>query len=124
MFMSVVDDLGTRIVATGDYALEFVKNGAFLFIDVKYWKNGNLTTRIVLRRGGCSSGQTRRAVFDKQRDGCITTKPALVCRLGSTYQTIHVSDESPNCRYGKYHRPRFEEIYLSAMTQKKEILGF
>ena len=119
MFLELVEDLGTQINSSGEYAVEFAIDGVFLLSFVRFW-HGDQLCRVFLKRTGQVQGQTQAEVcLISYIMGAISTRPRLVNCTGSSARTVQLIDQSPYSPRGVQSTPRFEELNLSTLMHKK-----
>ena len=90
-------DIGTHVVESGEYSLEFVKQGVFLLVFIRFWRKNELC-RVFLKRTGRVLGQSAaelQLISDVM--AVFSTSPNIVCCSGSTVETIQdEADEAVN----------------------------
>ena len=119
MFLELVEDLGTQINSSREYAVEFATDGVFLLSFVRFWQ-GDQLCRVFLKRTGRVQGQTQAEVcLISYIMGAISTRPRLVNCTGSSVRTVQLIDQSPYSPCGVQSTPRFEELNLSTLIHKK-----
>ena len=118
MFLELVEDLGTQINSSGEYAVEFATDGVFLLSFVRFW-HGDQLCRVFLKRTGRVQGQTHAEVcLISYIMGAISTRPRLVNCTGSSAGTVQLIDQRPYSPCGVQSTPRFEELKLSTLMHK------
>ena len=124
MFLQVIHDIGTHVVAAGDYALEFVKQGVFLFVYIRFWRKDELC-RVFLKRTGRVLGQTSAELsLVSSVMAAFSTRPNLVCCSGSTLETIRQIDNSPYSKHGLQRPLRFDDFSIAKLMHKKSYSVF
>ena len=119
MFLEIIEDLGSQINSSGEYAVESATDGVFLLSFVRFWHTDQLC-RVFLKRTGRVQGQSQAEVcLISYIMGAISTKPRLVNCTGSSARTVQLIDQSPYSPYGIQSTPRFEELNLPALMHKK-----
>ena len=119
MFLERIEDLGTQINSSGEYAVEFVTDGIFLLSFVRFW-HGDQLCRVFLKRTGWVQSQSQAEVcLISYIMGVISTKPRLVNCTGSSACTVQLIDQSPYSPCGVQSTPRFEDLNLSTLMHKK-----
>ena len=116
-------DIGTHVVESGEYSLEFVKQGVFLLVFIRFWRKNELC-RVFLKRTGRVLGQSAaelQLISDVM--AVFSTSPNIVCCSGSTLETIQAVDNSPFSEHG-LQRPRFADFSIARLMHKESYSVF
>ena len=119
LFLVMMNDIGSHVVAASEYSLEFAQEGVFLLVFIRYWRDDQLC-RVFLKRTGRLLGLTQADVrLVSNVMGVFSTKPHLVSCTGTTHRTIVLLDQCPYAAYGIQSPPRFEELSQKTIMHKK-----
>ena len=124
MFLRTFHDIGTHVVASGEYSLKFVKQGIFLFVFLRFWRKDELC-RVFLKGTGRVFGQSSAELcLISFVIAAFSTRPNIVSCSGSTLETIHLIDSSPYCKHVRQQPMRFDEFSISRLMQKQSYSVF
>ena len=113
MFNEVIRDKGHHVALNREYALEFPNDDVFLLIFRRF-----LST--FLKRTGRTQGQAQAEVnLISHVMGVLSTHPQLVSITGSISCTVQLLDKSPYSDYALQSPPRFEDLQIQALMNKK-----
>ena len=117
-------DIGTHVVESGEYSLEFVKQGVFLLVFIRFWRKNELC-RVFLKRTGRVLGQSAaelQLISDVM--AVFSTSPNIVCCSGSTVETIQAVDNSPFSEHGLQRPLRFADFSNARLMHKESYSVF
>ena len=124
MFHELVKDIGHHVVSTGEYGLEFANDGAFHLVFLRFWHEDQLC-RVFLKRAGRTQGQSQSELtLVVHVMGAFSTEPHIISVTGSTVQTVQQLYYSRYSNYTVQSPPRFEELRLRNLMQKKSASVF
>ena len=119
LFLEMMNDVGTHVVAASEYSLEFAQDGVFVLVFIRYWRDDQLC-RVFLKRTGRLLGLNQAAIrLVSFVMGVFSTKPHLVSCTGSTLNTVILLDQCPYSAFGVQSTPRFEELSIKSLMHKK-----
>ena len=112
------------MVASGEYSLEFVKQGVFLLVFIRFWRNGELCRVYLKRTGRVLSQSSAELSLISHVMAALSTSPNLVCCSGSTLETIQLVDNSPYSKYGLQRPLRFEDFSIARLMHRESYSVF
>ena len=119
MFLQVIHDIQTHVVATEEYSLEFVKQGIFLFVFIRFWRKDELC-RVFLKRSGLVLGQgSAELCLVSFVLAAFSTRPNLISSSGCSLETIQATDGSSYSKHGLQRPLRFNDFSIARLMQKK-----
>ena len=84
----MIEDIGSEVVATGYYSIEFQTKGVFHHIYIRFWHKGQLV-RVYLKRTGLRQGKTSAELsLISHVNNSISTRPDIVACMGSSPETV------------------------------------
>ena len=124
MFLQTIHDIGTYVVASGEYALEFVTQGVFRFVYIRFWKKDELCG-VFLKRTGRVLGQTSAELcLISSVMAAFSTRPNLVCCSGSTLEIIRLVDNSAYSKHGLQRPLRFDNFSIAKLMHEQSYIVF
>ena len=119
-----IRDIAEHVVASDEYSLEFVKQGVFLLVFIRFWRKDELC-RVFLKRTGRVLGQSSaEQCLISYVMAALSTSPNLVSCSGSTLETVQLVDNSPYFKYGLQRPLRFEEFSIARLMHKESYSVF
>ena len=119
MFLQTVHDIGTHVVAFGEFSLEFIKQGVFLFVFIRFWSKDGLC-RVFLKRNSRVLGQSAADLSQVSIIMAIfCTRPTFVSCSACSLETIQITHESSFSKHGLQRRPRFDDFFIARLMHKK-----
>ena len=119
LFLRMIHDIGSHVIASGEYSLEFVNQGVFLFVFLRFWRKDELC-RVFLKRTGRVLGQSSAelCLVNFVMDA-FSTRPNIVSCSGTTLETIQLIDNSPYCKQGLQRPLRFDDFSIARSMHKQ-----
>ena len=117
-------DIRLHVVESGEYSLEFVKQGVFLLVFIRFWRKNELC-RVFLKWTGRVLGQSAaelQLISDVM--AVFSTSPNIVCCSGSTLETIQAVDNSPFSEHGLQRPLRFADFSIARLMHKESYSVF
>ena len=119
LFLEMINDVGTHVVAASEYSLEFAQDGVFVLVFIRYWRDDQFCRNFLKRTGrllGLNQAEIRLVSFVM---GGFSTKLHLVSCTGSTINTVIMLDQCPYSAYGVQSPPSFKELSIKSLMHKK-----
>ena len=111
-------------MAAGEYSLEFVKQGVFLLVFIRFWRKDELC-RVFLKRTGRVLGQSSAELcLIADVMAALSTSPNIVSCSGCSLETIQLVDNSPYFEYGLQRPLRFEDFSIARLMHKESYSVF
>ena len=124
LFLQTIRDIGTHVVESGEYSLEFVKQGVFLLVFIRFWRKDELC-RVFLKRTGRVLGQSSAELsLISDLMAVFSTTPNIVSCSGGTLETIQILDNSPFSKHGLQRPLQFAEFSLARLMHKESYSVF
>ena len=124
MFLQVIKDIGNYVLGTGEYSLEFIKQGVFLFVFIRFWRKDELC-RVFIKRTGRVLGQSAAELsLISFIMSVFSTEPNIVSCSGSTLETIQLVDGSPYSKHGLQRPLRFDDFSIARLMHKESYSVF
>ena len=124
LFIQTMHDVAEHVVASGEYSLEFVKQGVFLLVFIRFWRKDELC-RILLKRTGRVLGQSSAELYlIADVMAALSTSPNHVSCSGCTLETIQLVDSSPYFEQGLQRPLRFEDFSIARLMHKESYSVF
>ena len=117
-------DVASHVIASGEYSLEFIKQGVCLLVFVRFWRKDELC-RVFLKRTGRVLGQSSAELgLISNVMAAVSTSPNIICCSGSSLEKIHLFDNSPYCEHGLQCPFRFEDFSIASLMHKESYSVF
>ena len=124
LFLQAIRDIGTHVVESGEYSLEFVKQGVFLLVFIRFWRKDELC-RVLLKRTGRVLGQSAAELhLISDLMAVFSTSPNIVSCSGSTLETVQTVDNSPFNKHGLQRPLRFADFSIAKLMHKESYSVF
>ena len=124
MFLQVIKDIGNHVLSTGEYSLEFVKQGVFLFVFIRFWRKDELC-RVLKKRNGRVLGQSAAEwSLISFIMSVFSTEHNIVSCSGSTLETIQLVDDSPTSKHSLQRPLRFDDFSIARLMHKESYSVF
>ena len=106
------------------WSLEFVKQGVFLLVFIRFWRTNELC-RVFLKRTCRVLGQSAAELhLISDVIAVFSTSPNIVCCSGSTLETSQVVDNSPFSEHGLQRPLRFADFSIAKLMHKESYSVF
>ena len=124
MFLQVIKDIGNHVLSTGEYSLEFITQGVFLFVFIRFWRKNELCREFIKRTGRVLGQSTAELSLISLIMSVFSTEPNIVSCSGSTLETIQLVDGSPYSKHGLLRPLRFDDFSIARLMHKESYSVF